>query len=269
LKLDLTPHKHRIPYLCISRCIVSVKGFSLILSDADGKCEIPLERYSALLVEPGCNITHEAVKLCSELNVFLFWVGEDGVRLYSAGSPAGSALTSNRLIKQVLMVNDADSRHQAAVRLYRLMFENEELPSFSTIDQLRGLEGVRVRKIYNKIATDFSIQWTSKDKAPIDLQKSINMANSCLYSLCEVAIILCGYSPAIGVVHSGNVKSLVYDLSDTIKFSEITPVAFKAYIDCPSTENILSFVRRKVRDHAKNNKLLLKLLDNIKIIMDD
>jgi len=266
--LDIIPHQDRIPFVCLGRCTLTVKGFSIVVIDLDGKFEIPIERYSALLLEPGCNITHEAIKLCSELNVFVFWVGESGVRLYSTGGSV-SKLTSKRLLKQALIIHDQDKRYEAARRLYIIMFPNDEIPLFSTIDQLRGHEGAKVRLLYKEIASSFSLEWTSKDEAPSNLQKSINMANSCLYGLCEIAIIICGYSPALGVVHSGNPKSLVYDLSDTVKFNEITPIAFQAYLDCPFDENILSYVRREIRDHAKDNKLIVRLIQNVKKIMGE
>lgn len=45
---------------------------------------------SVLFIEPGTVVTHAAVKACAESGCLLLWVGEGGVRCYSAGNPGGA-----------------------------------------------------------------------------------------------------------------------------------------------------------------------------------
>lgn len=56
-------------------------------------------------------------------------------------------------------------------------------------------------------------------------------------------LLLC-YSPAIGVMHSGDSRSLVFDLADTVKFSVVLPVVMKHVAEGGATD----FIKRNQRD---------------------
>lgn len=255
------PHKYRIPYLFLGKGKISVNGYFLLFIDKDGSAQIPIEKYSSLMLEPGISISHEAVKLCSTLNVMLFWVGECGVRIY-ATSYIRTSTESSRQLKQLMLWKESKLRLSAASRLYELMFPDEDNFNYNSIEKYRGAEGAKVRCLYQKIAKDNGVVWKGKD-SKTNLNIAINMANSCLYSICELAIVLSGFTPSIGVVHEGKPNSLAYDLADTVKFSEIIPVAFKAYNAEPESVNIIFKVRRDVRDYCHKQKLIDKLIKNI------
>jgi CRISPR-associated protein Cas1 len=70
-------------------------------------------------------------------------VGEAGVRLYAAGQPGGAR--ADRLLLQARLALDDDARLRVVRKMYALRFK-EEAPAHRSVDQLRGIEGARVRE---------------------------------------------------------------------------------------------------------------------------
>jgi len=139
------------------------------------------------------------------------------------------------------------------------MFEEPMPPSY-TIEKLRGLEGSRVRSIYAELAKEHGIEWSGRgDKTT--LNECIGFATSCLYAISEVAILACGYSPAIGVIHSGDSRSMVYDLADTVKFKTVVPLAFQIARTNPSSSNMA--IRHACRDLFEDERLVERLFSNL------
>ena len=191
--------------------------------------------------------------------MLLLWVGEGCTRLYAA---ANALHKSERILAQVGIHNDTKRRIQAAGRLYGLMFGERMPPSF-TIDKLRGIEGAKVRAIYQSLAREHGMEWPGR-AAKTAINDCIGYATSCLYAASEVAILAAGYSPAIGVVHSGDPRSLVYDLADTIKFSTVVPLAFKVALESPANVNMA--VRHACRDLFLADHIVEKLFANLEAI---
>ncbi|KWT98068.1 CRISPR-associated protein Cas1 [Variovorax sp. WDL1] len=80
----------------------------------------------------------------------------------------------------------------------RKMFEirfGEAIPARRSIEQLRGIEGVRVRESYKLLARQFGVDWKGRtyEQGEWDAADSVNRALSAANA---VAVILaCGYSP--------------------------------------------------------------------------
>ncbi len=219
---------------------------------------------SAVLLEPGVSVTHEAVKLAAEHDVLLLWVGEAGVRVYSAGMPGGKH--APRLIEQVRQHINHDERIMAAQRLYLLMFA-EAMPETRSLEKLRGLEGVKVREIYTLLANQFGVDWSGRENADLALKDALGIATSCLYGLAEAVILAAGFSPAIGIIHSGDPRSLVFDLADTVKFKTVVPAAFRIFQESPlDTRNR---VRRVCRDMFREQNTASVLFHNLYEILGD
>lgn len=258
------PHRARSPFLSIGRGKVAVNDRSLVVVDADGVIEIPVAMVSAIFLEPGVSITHEAVKLAAENDTLLLWTGEAGIRLYSAGMPGGKS--AGRIVSQVKLHLDDKERLQAAQRLYRLMF-GVDFPATRSIEKLRGMEGARVKRLYAEIASQYGVQWEGREAAAEELRESMGFATSCLYGLAEAVILVCGYAPSIGVVHSGDQRSLVFDLADTVKFKTVIPVAFQVFAE--SNKDIGARVRRRCRDVFRQQRLAETLFANLYEIMGE
>jgi CRISPR-associated protein Cas1 len=150
--------------------------------------------------------------------------------------------------------------------MYALRF-GEAPPAKRSVDQLRGIEGARVRKIYESLAKRYKVRWKRRDYDPAkwDAQDPINRAlssaNSCLYGICEAAILAAGYAPAIGFIHAGKPRSFVFDIADLVKFDTVVPLAFETTAKKP--KNIDREVRLRCRDVFREHKLLGKLIPMI------
>jgi CRISPR-associated protein Cas1 len=262
LLLDV-PANRRIAWICLDRGKLSVDGYSLLLRKVDGDVEIPAGMFASILLEPGVAVTHEAIRLCAENDVMLVCIGEAGTRIYSVGH---SRQFPKRIIKQASIYLSQMDRVEAARRLYELMFGEKAVPSF-TIEKLRGIEGSKVKEIYKNLADKYELEWSGRS-SNAELQKSISYATGCLYNLAEVAIRLLGYSPAIGVVHSGNERSFAYDLADTVKFNILMPGVFEWHAN--GVDGGYASIRGMCRDLFRERKVLDILIENAeKIIHGD
>lgn len=259
------PHRIRTPFVALEYGVLRVEDHCLLLDRQDGSgLEIPVGMVSAVLLEPGVSVTHEAVKLAAEHDVLLLWVGEAGVRVYSSGVPGGKH--APRLIRQVMQHVDVGSRMKAAQRLYWLMF-GEPMPETRSLDKLRGLEGAKVKAIYAGLANQFGIAWSGRDDAEPALKDALGIATSCLYGLAEAVILTAGFTPAVGVIHSGDPRSLVYDLADTVKFKTVVPAAFQVFKASPADTR--NRARRACRDMFREQNTASVLFDNLYEILGD
>ena len=224
------PLKDRAAIVFLSYGQLDVIDGAFVLIDQNGvRVQIPVGGLSCLMLEPGTRVSHAAVVLCAQVGCLLIWVGEGGVRLYSAGQPGGAR--ADRLLFQARNALDETARLNVVREMYRRRFD-EAPPARRSVDQLRGMEGVRVREIYKLLAQRHGVQWKARrydqtdwDGADIP-NRCLSAATSCLYGLCEAAILAAGYAPAIGFLHRGKPQSFVYDIADLYKFETVVPAAF-------------------------------------------
>lgn len=264
------PLKNRISIFSVERGIVEVDGSALVVTDVRGvRAQLPVGATAVLMLEPGATVTHAAVKLCSENRTLIIWTGEAGVRLYSAGQEG--AAHSYKLLRQARLALDPKSRLAIAREMYRMRFYDEP-PRRRSIEQLRGMEGARVREIYRKLGEKYGIEWTGRnyDRKDWDGQdlanRTLSAANSCLYGVCHAAILIAGYSAAIGFVHTGYSLAFVHDLADLYKMEVAAPVAFE--IAAEGGAAAPARVRHRLRDAFRRVKLLERLIPGIESLLD-
>lgn len=244
-------------------------GAFVVIDKVNGeRMHIPVGSTTCLLLEPGTRISHAAIKLASMTGTLLIWVGEAGVRVYSVGQPGGAR--SDRLLYQAKFALDADLRLKVVRKMFELRF-GEEAPSRRSVDQLRGIEGARVRKTYQKLAQQYGVEWQGRRYDPKDWEKGdiinqcISAANACLYGVTEAAILAAGYAPAIGFLHTGKPLSFVYDIADIIKFETVVPVAFKIASYQPLSPD--RQVRQACREEFRKQHTLKKLIPLIEEVL--
>lgn len=144
------PLKDRASLVFVERAQLDVQDGAFVAVNADGtRTHIPVGGLAGIMLEPGARISHAAVVLAARTGTLVTWVGEAGVRLYSAGQPGGAR--SDRLLWQAAIALDLDARLRVVRRMYALRF-GEDAPQRRSIDQLRGIEGARVRKSYELLA---------------------------------------------------------------------------------------------------------------------
>lgn len=270
IPLKPIPIKDRVSmiFVCYGRIDVRDGAF-VVVDEAQGERKhIPVGSVACIMLEPGTRVSHAAVKLASVTGTLLIWVGEAGVRLYSAGQPGGAR--SDKLLYQAKLALDDELRLKVVRKMFELRF-GEPAPQRRSVDQLRGIEGARVRKTYQLLAKQYGVQWQGRRYDPKDWTKGdianqcISAATSCLYGVTEAAILAAGYAPAIGFIHSGKPLSFVYDIADLFKFETVVPVAFRIAATNPRQPD--RAVRIACRDSFRESRLLKKLIPAIEDVL--
>jgi CRISPR-associated protein Cas1 len=218
-------------YADIVRIVQDDTGVCAQVDTDDGteRVYIPTAALSCVLLGPGTSITSRALATFARHGTTVVCVGAGGVRCYSATTPV--ALSTTWLEKQARAWADDRSRLDVAVRMYERRFDSD-VPAGTTLAQLRGMEGQRMKALYRLLADRHGsgrfkrnydpARWAAQD--PVNL--ALSAANACLYGAVHSAIVALGCSPALGFVHSGTQHAFVYDIADLHKAQATLPLAF-------------------------------------------
>jgi len=237
---------------------------SIAVHDADGFTPVPAAALCVLMLGPGTSITQSAMTALADNNCLVIWCGEENVRFYACAT--GGTRSSAPTLLQARLASDEASRLEVVKRMYRMRFQEELLESL-TIEQLRGMEGVRVRSMYARFSHETGVPWSGRSYDRSDwyasdpVNRALSCANSCLYGICHAAILATGYSPAIGFIHTGKQLSFVYDIADLYKAEISIPIAFRAAGEMP--EHLERAVRYKCRDLFRETRLLQRIVPDI------
>ncbi|MEO0062406.1 MAG: hypothetical protein RLZZ08_966 [Pseudomonadota bacterium] len=211
--------------------------------------------------------------MAARTGTLITWVGEAGVRLYSAGQPGGAR--SDKLLWQAAIALDSEARLRVVRRMFEVRF-GEAAPQRRSIEQLRGIEGARVRKSYELLAQSYGVQWNGRNYDRSDWDASdipnrcLSAATACLHGLSEAAVLAAGYAPAIGFLHTGKPLSFVYDIADLWKIETVVPEAFR--IAGQAARGKLDMrpdraVRLACRDAFRRTGLLGKIIPQIEHVL--
>ncbi len=259
------PIKERLSILYIERGELDVLDGAFVVVDKSGvRTHIPVGGVACLMLEPGTRVSHAACALAARVGTLLVWIGEAGVRLYSAGQPGGAR--SDRLLYQAKLALDDDLRLKVVRKMYALRF-GEEPPQRRSVEQLRGIEGARVRETYKRLAKKYGVEWRARNYDPSEWDVSdlpnrcLSSATASLYGVTEAAILAAGYAPAVGFIHTGKPLSFVYDVADIYKFETVVPIAFQVAARTPA--NPEREVRLRCRDIFRETRLLERIIPGI------
>jgi CRISPR-associated protein Cas1 len=261
--------KERLSILFVEKGRLDVLDSAFVVVDKNGvRTQIPLGGVACLMLEPGTRVSHAAAALASRAGTLLVWVGEAGVRLYAAGRPGGAR--SDKLLLQARLALDETARLKVVRKMYALRF-GDEAPSRRSVDQLRGIEGARVRKQYELIARQFKVRWQYRKYDPAKWEsgdipnRCLSAGTACLYGITEAAVLAAGYSPGIGFIHTGKPLSFVYDIADIFKFETVVPAAFHVAAAPPHEPE--RAVRLKCRDLFRSTRLLKRIIPTIEEVL--
>ena len=263
------PIKDRLSVLFVERGQIDVLDGAFVLVDKNGvRTHIPVGGVVCLMLEPGTRVSHAAAVLASRVGCLLVWVGEAGVRFYSAGQPGGAR--ADRLLYQARLALDDAARLKVVRKMYAMRFK-EEPPARRSVEQLRGIEGSRVRKMYELLAQQYRVPWNQRNYDHTEWgsgdvpNRCLSSATACLYGICEAAILAAGYAPAIGFIHTGKPQSFVYDIADIFKFDTVVPVAFRIASKHPTQPE--REVRLACRDSFRQTRLLHRIIPAIEEVL--
>ena len=254
----------RVTFIYIEHAKVNRQDGAIVVSDSRGTVRIPVAMIGALMLGPGTDITHRAMELIGDMGTGIIWVGEKGVRHYAHGR----ALThSTRFLEsQAKLVTNVRSRIDVARKMYMMRFQGEDVSSY-TMQQLRGHEGTRVRRLYAGLSKKYNVEWTGRDYKVDDFASSniVNQAlsagNVALYGLVYSVISALGISP-------GHDLSFVYDIADLYKADTTIPLAFEIASEFGEEDDIGSITRRKARDVFEEKKLVKQVVSDLQYLLD-
>lgn len=265
---ELVRAEDRISFVYLERCIVHRDANAVTATDENGTVHIPAASLGALLLGPGTRVSHQAMLLLAESGSTAVWVGERGVRYYAHGR---SLARSSRLLEaQASAVSNQNSRLRVARAMYGMRFPSEDVSGL-TMQQLRGREGARVRRLYRDLAQEYGVAWKGRDYRPDDfaagdpINQALSSANTCLYGIVHAVVVALGCSPGLGFVHTGHVRSFVYDLADLYKAEVALPVAFR--VAAEHDADVGDHARRAVRDAVHDGRILARCARDIRRLL--
>ncbi|HLJ56868.1 MAG TPA: type I-E CRISPR-associated endonuclease Cas1e [Chthonomonadaceae bacterium] len=257
--------RDRLSSLYVEHARIDRHEKSIAIWNDEGFTPVPAAALTVLMLGPGTKITHSAITTLADNSCLVVWCGEENVRFYAAGT--GGTRSAYGLLKQARLASDPLQRLEVVKRMYRMRFQ-DALDNALSVEQLRGMEGVRVREAYARASRETGVAWAGRSYdrsnwASADpVNRALSCGNACLYGICHAAILATGYSPAIGFIHTGKQLSFVYDIADLYKVELTIPLAFQAAGDNPS--NLERWVRHRCRDTFRESKLLQRIVPDIK-----
>lgn len=246
-------------YLEYARIVQQRTGV-VALSDDEGNfkrqsIQIPVGSIALLILGPGTAISSAAITSCTRAGATVLFSGGGGVPAYTAATPLTSS--ARWAIAQAKLVSNERHQREAALILYKKQFGMEDIAGGS-IRSMRGIEGRQMRLLYKRLAQEHQISGFKRDVSSSDgVNVGLNLANSMLYGCAASACAAIGVSPALGVIHRGDIRSLLFDLADLYKPRVALPVAFA----CAKEEDVPQAVRSAMRKAIVREKLLVGMLE--------
>jgi CRISPR-associated protein Cas1 len=236
-----------------------------------GDYQLPHQSVSIILIGPGSSITHDALRILAAHGCALAAVGAGGVRFYTAPPllPDTSALAR----RQVMLWSQPKERVAVARAMYTLRF-GEEVKA-RTLDMLRGMEGARLKRLYELTAQKFGVSWNGRrydrnNPNAADLpNQAINHAASAVEAAAAIAVAATATIPQLGFIHEDSGQSFVLDVADLVRHDVTLPIAFGAvkHVMKRRDENLERVVRTRAAELLTTSQVISKLIDNIKDLL--
>lgn len=238
-----------------------------------GDYAIPFQMVSCLMLQPGTTVSHDALRILARHGTTVVCVGQDGVRFY-ASLPAGPA-ASARARRQMIAWCDSEKRISVVRKMYALRL-GEFLPA-TDINALRGIEGARMKVIYQRLAEQHGLRWQGRrydrnDPESADVaNQAINHASSAVEGAALSAVAATGTLAELGFIHEDSSNAFALDISDLFRDSILLPIAFRAASSILRNKEgpVEQVVRRLAGQTFRKEKLIMNMIDRIKFLIDD
>ncbi|GAA1291913.1 type I-E CRISPR-associated endonuclease Cas1e [Saccharothrix xinjiangensis] len=265
---DLHRVVDRVSSVYAERTHVDRDDNAIVLVNKERTVRVPAAMIAVVLLGPGTRITHGAMRLLGDSGTAVCWVGQHGVRMYASGQ--GASRGTHLLMRQAWLVTRTTERLAVARRMYAMRFPGEDTSTL-TMQQLRGREGTRVKKLYQHHSQRTGVPWTRREykagdafAAGDDVNRVLSAANSALYGICHAVIVGLGASPGLGFVHTGSATSFVMDIADLYKAELTIPLAFDLTAQGLVEERD---ARTALRDRIVETQLLHRIVRDVKHLL--
>ena len=277
------PHANRHGLLWLSRGALTVRDGSLRFerqssrdSDSDldeGEYGIPFQALSMILLGPGSTVSHDAMRLMARHGTGLIAVGEDGVRCYTA--PPLNSDTSELARKQMEVWALPEERIEIARKMYALRL-GETFPH-EKLDVLRGMEGARMKRTYQILASSYKITWQGRrydrgNPTNADIpNQAINHASVAVTAAAIIAVTATGTIPQLGFIHEHSSDAFALDIADLFRHTVLLPAAFKSakMIEEGRGYDVERLTRRNTGEMLRSKRVISKMIDSIKLLFQD
>lgn len=281
LETARVPHADRHGLMWLARGRLAVEGGTLVFATAGtdeleaGAYDIPYQKVSNILLGPGGVVTHDALRLLARHDTGLLAVGSKGVRLYAASMPFGPD-RAERARRHAQLWSDPDQRVDIAREMYAMRL-GRELPSYDRdLDTLRGMEGSRIKGVYQNMADQYGIEWNGRryDRTDPDsndpVNKAINHAVTAVYAAARIAVAVTGTVLQLGFIHESSGRAFALDIADLFRTSTALPIAFRAAKRCKDRgrASIEPTTRRLAGTTLREEEIIPQMIDRIKEVLE-
>jgi len=249
---SLPPVRERWTPLYLEHGRIEVDDSSVKWIGADRQVfRLPVASLSVLMLGPGTTVTHAAMKACAESDTPVCWVGADGMRFYATGVTPTHDNANAR--KQSELAANRKSHDIVARRMFRMRFNDVDVDKYS-VNELRGFEGRRVKKLYADMGVRFGVSWKGRNydancwSVSDTINRAVSAANAALYALTTSVVTSLGYLPQIGFIHTAGTLPFVFDIADIYK---------------PETTLLAAFESVAMKSDVSEEEVLIRLKDYI------
>lgn len=263
----------KLPYAYLEMGRLCVKESSLHYVNETTDVILPTGRIEAIFLGPGTTITHGAVKYCAWTDCTIIWVGEDISKCYAVS--ASHSRSSDNLLKQIHLY---ERKKPVLIKRYcKKRFGKSFFLGKMGENKIRGMEGAHMKKVYTECAKKYGIPWTGRmkngewDKQTV-YNRAISICNSYLYGICSAVLNTLGYSTALGLLHTGDMLSLVFDMADLYKADISIPLGFEVARDYNERRIPEDMIEKELRKRAlaklQGSKFLTRILNDVEEIFN-
>lgn len=266
---------NKLPFVYLEMGRLRMESSHLSFVNSAETFALPGGRFSTIFLGPGTTVTEGAIKYCMKIKCLIVWCGEDITKCYSM-LPIFNQSSDNLLNQINLYVKKFD---KLLKRYYEIRF-NKPLKIIGPVtpEKIRGIEGAFVKKCYMDNAKKYGIPYSGRmkedswDKNTV-YNKAISICNSLLYGMCCSVMVSLGYSPSLGLLHKGDMLSLVYDIADIYKPVFSIPIGFEIAKnidkDNTSSDKLDSKIRSIALQKLKDICLINKIISDIGELFND
>lgn len=258
-----------ISFLYIEKASIEQDAFSVTAFRKNERVPIPAAGLTTLFIGPGTTISHAAVKTLADCGCMVIWCGEGVSKFYASGM--GETRSAENLLGQVTLFSNEEAHMRVVRRMYQIRFPKMDCTG-KTLQQIRGMEGIRVREAYKLWSKTTGVRWRGRSYKDDDwdaadpINRSLSIANAVLYGVCHAAIVSLGYSPALGFIHTGKMLSFVYDVADLYKAETTIPAAFTSVARSENAEDAV--IRLQTRRFIKQQNVMRRIAGDIAWIFE-
>jgi CRISPR-associated protein Cas1 len=151
----------------------------------------------------------------------------------------------------------------------------EVLPH-SDLDVLRGIEGARLKRLYQTLADKYGVAWNGRTydrMAPEEadhVNQAINHVATAMYAAASIAVNAVGAVPQLGFIHEASGDAFCLDIADLFRVDETIPIAFQVIRQWnkDGRDPLERASRRAAGRRFRDGKVIERMIERIKELFD-